>query len=73
MNRPVIVWEGKAHEFKGICLGFCSDYEELPNGIGQAPCAIVEKEDGSIEIPYIRDIRFINKPVIQEKNLVKSL
>jgi len=62
MNRRVIVHENKTYEYFGTCLGFSVDYEELNNGIGQFPVAIVEKDcNGRIELPYVKDIRFIDK------------
>lgn len=42
---------------------FGTDYEELPQGVGNFPCAIVEWPDGKIESFPIQLVHFIDPEV----------
>jgi hypothetical protein len=48
-----------AVEYTGTILAFGTDYEELNNGIGNYPVALIEKDDGTIASVSVNLIRFI--------------
>ena len=50
-SKTVVAYEGKFHIFSTV-------YEELNSGIGQYPVALIEKDNGDVEVESIHCIRF---------------
>ena len=62
-GRPCVVTYLNGEESKAIFRAFSTDYEELNNGVGQYPVAIVELEDGSLDAVYVDQVRFTDREV----------
>lgn len=48
-------------EYEATFLAWGQDYEELVDGAAHFPVAIVEKDDGAVELVYAKLIRFLAK------------
>ena len=71
--RPVEPWEipmrGRpckiTYKDEGFAMGrfiaFTTDFMELQDGIGQYPVAIVELEDGTVQVVYAEQIQFTDR------------
>lgn len=71
--RPVEPWEGPMIgrpckiTYKdettnmGRFIAFTTDFMELQDGIGQYPVAIVELEDGAVQVVYAEQIQFMDR------------
>ena len=49
------------HKFDVYVLGFSTNYEELRDGVGQYPVAIIEHMSGMVECVYINTITFVDQ------------
>ncbi len=47
--------------YKGKFHCWSINYEEFNDGIGNYPCAIIEKDDGSIEIEDAASVQFLDR------------
>lgn len=45
----------------GRFIAFATDFMELQDGIGQYPVAIVELEDGIVQVVYVEQIQFMDR------------
>lgn len=45
----------------GRFIAFATDFLELQDGIGQYPVAIVELEDGTVQVVYVEQIQFMDR------------
>lgn len=45
----------------GRFIAFATDFMELQDGIGQYPVAIVELEDGTVQVVYVEQIQFMDR------------
>lgn len=45
---------------RGVFHKWTTDYEELENGVGIYPAAIIEKSDGQITVEYAGSVRFLD-------------
>jgi len=47
-------------KFTGKFHGWGTNYEEFETGAGNFTCAIVERDDGSVELVYANCVRFLD-------------
>jgi len=45
----------------GRFIAFATDFMELQDGIGQYPVAIVELEDGTVQVVYVEQVQFMDR------------
>ena len=62
-GRTCIVTYRDGEQSEAIFRAFGSEYEELNNGVGQYPVAIVELKDGSLQSVYVEQVRFVDREV----------
>ena len=62
-GRPCVVTYRDGEQSKAVFRAFSTDYEELNDGVGQYPVAIVELDDGSLDAVYVNQVRFTDGEV----------
>lgn len=60
-GRPCVVTYRYGEQSKAVFRAFSTDYEELNDGVGLYPVAIVELEDGTLEAVYVEQVRFTDR------------
>ena len=55
INEPLKLKE----DYKGKFLGFSTDFEELENGVGNYPVALVETDGGEIRVHPVALVKFL--------------
>lgn len=60
-GRACVVTYRDGERSEAVFRAFGSEYEELNNGVGQYPVAIVELKDGSLQSVYVEQVRFVDR------------
>lgn len=60
-GRPCKITFRDESTMMGRFLSFSTDFEELRDGIGQMPVALVELDNGEVKVVYAEQIQFMDR------------